>query len=250
MFAQIKHMAIVSSNVNHEGGFCKDILDEALWVARTGGTVVVRDGYIGLNLNPRAPGRRAGLITSGLSQDVDWFSRGSGEISQGQVLDVRAADLSPALALTIRRAMSSTSHNMEWKAAPTCPLKKTSKNRRISHFGLRVVQPDEIGSFYRTVFDLIELKNLGMIPSLSLRWKSDARGHALANHQIFRLRHRRPASTISAGRHGAFKGRLESMRAPAATTTGRIKIPSARSGKNYLPSAASASFKCPIPMAC
>ena len=30
--------------------------------------------------------------------------------------------------------------------------------RRISHFGLRVVQPDEIGEFYRTVLDLVELE--------------------------------------------------------------------------------------------
>src|SRR6476660_7878279 len=78
MFAQIKHMAIVSSNVNHEGDFYKDIFGmKRSGVARTGGAVVVRDGYIGLNLNPRAPGRQAGFDHFGFEvQDVELvFSR-------------------------------------------------------------------------------------------------------------------------------------------------------------------------------
>jgi hypothetical protein len=37
--------------------------------------------------------------------------------------------------------------------------------RRIGHFGLRVVEPDEIGEFYRNVFDLIELEKPGGDPN-------------------------------------------------------------------------------------
>jgi Glyoxalase/Bleomycin resistance protein/Dioxygenase superfamily len=62
MFAQIKHMAIVSSNINHEADFYRDVVGmKRSGVARAGGAVVVRDGYVGLNLNPRAPGRQAGF---------------------------------------------------------------------------------------------------------------------------------------------------------------------------------------------
>src|SRR5437762_13494157 len=78
MFAQIKHMAIVSSNVNHEGDFYRDLFGmKRSGLARAGGAVVVRDGYIGLNLNPRAPGRQAGFDHFGFEvQDVELvFSR-------------------------------------------------------------------------------------------------------------------------------------------------------------------------------
>ena len=62
MFAQMKHMAIVSSNCNQEGDFYRDVFGlKRSGLARAGGAVVVRDGYVGLNLNPRAPGRQAGF---------------------------------------------------------------------------------------------------------------------------------------------------------------------------------------------
>ncbi len=126
MFAQIKHMAIVSSNVNHEGDFYRDLFGmKRSGLARAGGAVVVRDGYIGLNLNPRAPGRQAGFDHFGFEvQDVELvFSRLKVENRTDVYLD-----------------------------------KDEQRARQISHFALRVVQPDEIGEFYRTVFDLTELE--------------------------------------------------------------------------------------------
>src|SRR5262252_6504805 len=73
MFAQMKHLAIVSSNVNLEGDFYSDVFAlKRSGLARAGGAVVVRDGYVGLNLNPRAPGRQAGFDHFGFEvQDVD-----------------------------------------------------------------------------------------------------------------------------------------------------------------------------------
>src|ERR687891_675438 len=62
MFAQMKHLAIVSSNVNLEGDFYRDVFGmKRSGLARAGGAVVVSDGYVGLNVNPRAPGRQAGF---------------------------------------------------------------------------------------------------------------------------------------------------------------------------------------------
>ena len=78
MFAQMKHLAIVSSNVNLEGDFYRDVLKlKRSGQARAGGAVVLRDGYVGINVNPRAPGRQAGFDHFGFEvQDVELvFSR-------------------------------------------------------------------------------------------------------------------------------------------------------------------------------
>jgi catechol 2,3-dioxygenase-like lactoylglutathione lyase family enzyme len=50
MFAQIRHMAIVTSNANHEGDFYRDIFGmKRSGLPRAGGAVVVGDGYVGLS---------------------------------------------------------------------------------------------------------------------------------------------------------------------------------------------------------
>ena len=73
MFAQMRHMAIVTSNADHEGNFYRDIFGmKRSSLQRAGGAVVVGDGYVGLNLNPRAPGRQAGFDHFGFEvQDTE-----------------------------------------------------------------------------------------------------------------------------------------------------------------------------------
>ncbi len=62
MFAKLKHVATVSENYTLVGRFY-----EAVFKMRTSGrarpesAVVVGDGYIGLNINPRRAGRQAGF---------------------------------------------------------------------------------------------------------------------------------------------------------------------------------------------
>ncbi|MDZ4344199.1 MAG: VOC family protein, partial [Candidatus Binatia bacterium] len=89
MFAQMRHMAIVTSNGNHEGDFYRDVFCmRRSSVVRAGGAVVVGDGYVGLNLNPRAPGRQAGFDHFGFEvQDVELvFSRLEEKYPKVQVL--------------------------------------------------------------------------------------------------------------------------------------------------------------------
>ena len=89
MFAQMRHMAIVTSNANHEGDFYRDVLGmRRSSLVRAGGAVVVGDGYVGLNLNPRAPGRQAGFDHFGFEvQDVELvFSRLKEKYPKVQVL--------------------------------------------------------------------------------------------------------------------------------------------------------------------
>ena len=63
MFAKINHMAIVSSNHLGVGKFYEAIFGMKFQGDRRGGlgAVTVRDGYVGLNINSRKPGRPGGL---------------------------------------------------------------------------------------------------------------------------------------------------------------------------------------------
>ena len=70
MPAKLKHIALVSDNYALQGKFY-----EAAFGMRTAAdprperAVTVSDGYVGLNINPRKPGRPAGLDHFGLEVD-------------------------------------------------------------------------------------------------------------------------------------------------------------------------------------
>ena len=64
MFAKLKHMAIVSEQYTLLGRFYEGMFGmKPSANARPFGAVVVRDGYVGMNINPRKgkAGRQAGL---------------------------------------------------------------------------------------------------------------------------------------------------------------------------------------------
>ena len=62
MFAKIKHLAIVSEKGELVGEFYKSIFGmKSSGGTRASGAIAVGDGYVGLNINPRKPGRQAGL---------------------------------------------------------------------------------------------------------------------------------------------------------------------------------------------
>ena len=64
MFAKLKHLAIVSDQYTLLGRFYEGMFGmKPSQNARPFGAVVVRDGYVGLNINPRKgkAGRQAGL---------------------------------------------------------------------------------------------------------------------------------------------------------------------------------------------
>jgi catechol 2,3-dioxygenase-like lactoylglutathione lyase family enzyme len=82
-------MAIVTGNADQEGNFYRDIFGmKRSALQRAGGAVVVGDGYVGLNLNPRAPGRQAGFDHFGFEvQDTELvFSRLKGKYAKCEVL--------------------------------------------------------------------------------------------------------------------------------------------------------------------
>jgi len=162
MFAQMKHLAIVSNNVNAEGDFYRDVFTlKRSGLARAGGAVVVRDGYVGLNLNPRAPGRQAGLDHFGFEvQDVNLvFDRLTQKWPKVRVL--RRPGNRPFAGISTHDPAGNVFDLSQQGMENRRDLYTESDQempRRISHFALRVLEPEEIADFYRTVFELTELE--------------------------------------------------------------------------------------------
>jgi len=70
MFAKLKHVAIVSANYALMGRFYEAVFKMRVsGHARPESAVVVGDGYVGLNINPRRAGRQAGFDHFGFEVD-------------------------------------------------------------------------------------------------------------------------------------------------------------------------------------
>ena len=146
MFAQMRHMAIVTSNANNEGDFYRDVFGmRRSSLQRAGGAVVVGDGYVGLNLNPRAPGRQAGFDHFGFEvQDVEVvFSRLKEKYPKIQVL--HRPSNRPFAGISMHDPMGNvfdlSQANME-NRRDLYTDKVEERKRRIGHFGLRCVEPE------------------------------------------------------------------------------------------------------------
>jgi predicted enzyme related to lactoylglutathione lyase len=162
MFAQMKHMAIVRSNCNEEGDFYRDVFGlKRSGLARAGGAVVVRDGYVGLNLNPRAPGRQAGFDHFGFEvEDVETvFSRVKEKYPKIKVL--KRPGNRPFAGISLHdpagNVFDLSQQGMENRRDLYVDADQ-ERPRYISHFALRALEPDMIAEFYRSVFDLTELE--------------------------------------------------------------------------------------------
>lgn len=162
MFAQMKHLAIVSGSVNLEGDFYRDVFRlKRSGQARPGGAVVLRDGYVGINVNPRAPGRQAGFDHFGFEvQDVELvFSRLKEKYPGIRVL--KRPSNRPFAGISTHdpagNVFDLSQQGMENRTDLYVDKDETMA-RRVGHFALRVVEPEKIAEFYRTVFDLTELE--------------------------------------------------------------------------------------------
>ncbi len=162
MFAQMKHLAIVSSNVNLEGDFYRDVFRlKRSGQARAGGAVVLRDGYVGLNVNPRAPGRQAGFDHFGFEvQDVELvFSRLKEKYPAVRVL--KRPGNRPFAGISTHDPAGNVFDLSQKGMENRTDLyvdKDESMARRVGHFALRALDHEKLAEFYRTVFELTELE--------------------------------------------------------------------------------------------
>ncbi len=172
MFAQIKHMAIVSENYALMGRFY-----EAAFRLRTSArarpesAVVVGDGYVGMNINPRRAGRQAGFDHFGFEvEDVETvFARMKAKYPSINVLKrpgnrpfagLSTHDPAGNVFDLSQRGMENRRDVYEdgdWK-----------QERTISHFGLRTVIPETVAQFYVDVFELRALERPADDPNFYL----------------------------------------------------------------------------------
>lgn len=162
MFAQLRHMAIVSSNCDQEGDFYRDVFGmKRSALQRAGGAVVVGDGYVGLNLNPRAPGRQAGFDHFGFEvQDVEVvFARLKDKYPKCEVL--KRPSNRPFAGISMHdpngNVFDLSQSNME-NRRDIYTDKVEERKRRVGHIALRCVDSELCAQFYRDVFELNELE--------------------------------------------------------------------------------------------
>src|SRR5688572_8930482 len=163
MPARIKHMAIVSENYTLEGRFYEAIFSmKTSGRARPEAAAVVSDGYVGMNINPRAPGRQAGFDHFGF------------EVDSVEEIEARIRERYPMVHLLKRPSnrpfagismhdpagnvfdLSQAQMANRTDAYTDAALTEHEYTARIRHFMLRTVDPDTVARFYREVFDFHE----------------------------------------------------------------------------------------------
>src|SRR4029077_16092726 len=159
MFSKINHVAIVSENYAVLEQFYRAVFGmTSSTKTRPGRAVTVRDGYVGLNINPRRAGRRPGLDHFGIEvadaetafdrmhknyPEVKWLKRPanrpfagvSTHDPDGNMFDISQKDMS-----------NRTSVYVENDGKPNA--------RHINHVAMRTMRPDAMAAFYRDVFEL------------------------------------------------------------------------------------------------
>jgi predicted enzyme related to lactoylglutathione lyase len=158
MQTQIKHIAIASENYALMGRFY-----EALFKMHTSprakpeSAVVVGDGYIGMNINPRRAGRQAGFDHFGFEVDDVQTALDRIQTKYPKISVLKRPGNRPFAGLSTHdpagNVFDLSQKGMEnrrdvyedgdWK-----------QERYISHFALRTVIPDEVAQFYVDVFEL------------------------------------------------------------------------------------------------
>jgi len=164
MFAKIKHLAIVSQNYAMEAKFYQAIF--GMKVAETqrpeAGAVVVGDGYVGLNINGRRPGRQAGFDHFGF------------EVEDVEVVFARLRDKYPTIEVLKRpgnrpfagismhdpagNVFDLSQRGMENRKDIYEEGGPVNEKRYVKHFALRAVDPTALARFYREVLDLLEME--------------------------------------------------------------------------------------------
>jgi catechol 2,3-dioxygenase-like lactoylglutathione lyase family enzyme len=157
MPTKIKHVAIVSSNPRLSEFYTT--LFGMRGDLRNRGAASISDGYIGMNVNPRGPGRQGGFDHFGF------------EVDDIDAVRARIADDYPQIELLKRpdgRSFTAFStHDPAGNVFDLSPASKEGRksvyldlardgqhNRRISHLFLRTVDPDGVARFYQDVFEL------------------------------------------------------------------------------------------------
>ena len=157
MSARIRHIAIVSDQYALLGRFYQAVFGMTMADdTRPDRAVTVTDGYVGLNINPRKPGRPAGLDHFGIEvddveavcirlqhyRDVHFVKRPSTRPFAGISANDPAGNV-----FDISQAHMENRKSVYVEAPRVEP-------RRISHLAIRTLQHGDVARFYEAVFGL------------------------------------------------------------------------------------------------
>ena len=150
MTAKLKHIALISDQYALQGKFY-----EAAFGMRTAAdprperAVTVGDGYVGLNINPRKPGRPAGLDHFGL--EVDEVDPILAKLKKHGVEVVKRPSTRPFAGITTHDPAGNifdlSQRDMANRTSVYVEAEKPAL-RRISHLALRTLQADRLVDFY------------------------------------------------------------------------------------------------------
>lgn len=165
MLAKLKHVAIVSDQYALLGKFYEAVFGmKAAASKRPERAIVVGDGYVGLNINPRKAGRQAGLDHFGF------------EVEAVEVVFARLREKYPSVRVLERPGnrpfAGVTTHD---PAGNVFDLSQAGMENRtdvyteaeweqervVSHLALRALAPERLAEFYA---DMLELRPLDRAP--------------------------------------------------------------------------------------
>lgn len=164
MSARLRHIAIVSDQYALLGRFYQAVFGMTTAAdTRPERAVTVSDGYVGLNINPRKPGRPAGLDHFGLEVDdaaaacarlerhagahflerpsTRPFAGISANDPAGNVFDISQAGMENRKSVYVEEARAST--------------------RAVTHIAIRTLHAERLAEFYVDVFGLQPLERAG-----------------------------------------------------------------------------------------
>jgi len=162
VFAKLKHAAIVSDQYTLSGKFYEAVFKlKSPDSARPDRAVNVGDGYVGLNINPRKPGRQAGFDHFGFEvEDVETvFSRLKADYPKIEVL--KRPGNRPFAGLSTHdpagNVFDLSQKGMENRAG-IYEESEWQQGRHIHHLALRAVVPEALAEFYVKVLELKALE--------------------------------------------------------------------------------------------
>ncbi len=153
MAARIKHLAISSANHERVREFY-----EAVFSMEYDRSMIVTDGYVGLNVNPRGRGRQAGIDHFGIEvDDVDAVMARSRELYP-KVNFLKRPSNRPFAGIGTHdpagNVFDLSQAGMENRRGIYAESLDEQRPRHISHFQLRTVEPALLATFYHDVYGL------------------------------------------------------------------------------------------------
>ena len=165
MFAKLNHLAITSDQYTVLGMFYRAYFEMGVSgdIMRERSAISVGDGYVGITLIPRKPGRRGGLDHFGI--EVEDLEKARGRIAKNypDIEIVKRPGNRPFASYSTHDPMGNyfdLSQSGHENRAEIYAKDAWAQETTISHFALRVREAERIAAFYSEVFEL-EARNDG-----------------------------------------------------------------------------------------